>query len=177
MATLWVLLSESGQVLCPLFLFGGAMGEAEERIERLVGPILGSLGLSLWDLEYRKQGPRWLLRVFIDRGEEGVSLDDCERVSRDLAAALDVEDLIPHAYTLEVSSPGLDRSLTRPEHYARFTGKLAKIKTFRPLEGQKVFRGRIAGAVDDKVTLDLEEGGSRVIPLAEIASASLIVEW
>ncbi|NTW64694.1 MAG: ribosome maturation factor RimP [Nitrospirae bacterium] len=87
------------------------MPDLQEQIQRLLDPILGSLGLTLWDLELRKQGPQWLLRIYIDREMDGVTLGDCEAVSRDLGTILDVEDVIPHSYTLEVSSPGLDRSL------------------------------------------------------------------
>src|SRR5574340_378373 len=103
----------SGQVSCPLFLFGTRteMSDIVNKIQQVLMPILTSKGLTLWDLEFRKEGPKWLLRLFIDRDETGVTLDDCESVSRDLSMVLDVEDVIPHAYTLEVSSPGLDRTL------------------------------------------------------------------
>jgi ribosome maturation factor RimP len=107
----------------------------------LLDPILGSLGLSLWNMEFQKHGPSWLLRVYIDREESGVTLNDCEVVSRDLGAALDVEDIIPHTYTLEVSSPGLDRTLSKPEHFVRLQEVLVKIKTYQQINGQKVFTG------------------------------------
>ncbi len=90
------------------------MADAVEQVRQLLDPILESMGLSLWDLEFHKQGPQWLLRILIDREPGGVTLSDCETVSRDLSAALDVEDIILHAYTLEVSSPGLDRTLSKP---------------------------------------------------------------
>ncbi len=110
-----------------------------DQIRNLLDPILDSLGLTLWDMEFQKHGPKWLLRIYIDREASGVTLNDCEAVSRDLGALLDVEDIIPHAYTLEVSSPGLDRTLSKPEHFIRFSGNTVKIKTFQPLNGQKVF--------------------------------------
>lgn len=153
------------------------MAEVQVKIRELLDPILGSLGLALWDLEFRKEGPRWLLRVYIDREMGGVSLDDCETVSRDLGAALDVEDIIPHAYTLEVSSPGLDRTLTKPEHFSRFIGQPVRIKTYQAVDGQKVFRGTLRGMAEGAVTLETESGMVLAIPLADIARASLEVEF
>ncbi len=119
------------------------MSDIAEQIRQILIPILESMGLTLWDMEFHKQGPQWLLRIFIDRESGGVTLTDCETVNRDLGAALDVEDIISHAYTLEVSSPGLDRTLSKPEHFARFTGSRVKLKTFQPINGQKVFRGTL----------------------------------
>lgn len=152
------------------------MAEVVEQIERLLGPILRSLGLTLWELEYRKEGPRWMLRVFIDREGTGVTLDDCEAVSRDLGALLDVEDVVPHAYTLEVSSPGLDRSLTRPEHYQRCLGSMVRIKTFQPINGQKVFRGKLTGSNGQTVSIELPDGSLLDVPQRDISRASLEVD-
>ncbi len=160
-----------------LFIWGETVSEVIEEIRRLLAPILGSLGLTLWDLEFRKEGPRWMLRVYIDHAERGVTVNDCEAVSRDLGAALDVEDVIPHAYILEVSSPGLDRELTKPEHFVRFAGSLVRIKTYQPIDGQKVFRGRLHGIEDARVKLELDKGGILAIPLRDIAKASLEVEF
>ncbi len=154
------------------------MAEAGERIRQLLDPILESMGLDLWDLEFHKQGPKWLLKIFIDREiGGGVTLNDCERVSRDLGTALDVEDLIQHAYTLEVSSPGLDRLLTKPDHFIRFEGSLVRIKTFQPVNGQKVFRGRLLGLVDVDVKIELESGEILQIPFSNITKTSLEVEF
>ncbi len=149
------------------------MSEAVEQTLKILGPIIESMGLSLWDLEFHKQGPQWLLRIFVDRELGGVTLNDCETVSRDLSAALDVEDIISHAYTLEVSSPGLDRTLSRPEHFVRFTGSMVRIKTFQLINGQKVFRGRMLGLVDGVVKLELQEGTVLEIPMTGITKASL----
>ena len=153
------------------------MADLTGQIRQLLDPILESLGLFLWDLEFQKQGPKWLLRVYIDHETSGVTLNDCESVSRDLSAALDVEDIIAHAYTLEVSSPGLDRALTMPEHYARFTGSAVKVKTYQQINGQKVFSGKLLGLVDEMVKLELETGRVMEIPLNDIAKASLEVEF
>ena len=154
------------------------MSEAVEQIRRILDPILESLGLDLWDLEFNKQGPKWLLRVYIDREiGGGITLGDCEKVSRDLGAALDVEDVIQHAYTLEVSSPGLDRTLTKPEHFVRFTGSAVRIKTYEPLDREKVFRGKLQGIFGTIVRIEAEGAGIINIPLSNIARASLEVEF
>jgi ribosome maturation factor RimP len=153
------------------------MADINEQIRQLLDPILGSLGLTLWDMEFHKAGPQWLLRIYIDREQPGVTLNDCETVSRDLGAALDVEDIISHAFTLEVSSPGLDRTLNKPEHYSRFTGSAVKVKTYQQINGQKVFKGKLLGLVNDVVQLELETGATMEIPLSAVAKASLEVQF
>jgi ribosome maturation factor RimP len=154
------------------------MSDAAEQIRQILDPILLSMGLDLWDLEFQKQGPKWLLRVYIDREiGGGVTLQDCETVSRDLSAALDVEDIIPHAFTLEVSSPGLDRTLSKPEHFIRFAGSAVKIKTYQTINGEKVFRGKLLGMADSVVTIELEAGTVLEIPMTNITKASLEVEF
>ena len=153
------------------------MSDIAEQIRQILIPILESMGLTLWDLEFHKQGPQWLLRIFIDRESGGVTLNDCETVNRDLGAALDVEDIISHAYTLEVSSPGLDRSLSKPEHFARFTGSRVKLKTYQPINGQKVFRGTLRGLVEGMVSMELETGVVLEIPMTGITKASLEVQF
>lgn len=153
------------------------MSDTMEEIRRLLEPILESMGLSLWDMDFQKHGPQWLLRIFIDREPGGVTLDDCESVSRDLSATLDVEDIVPHAYRLEVSSPGLDRSLTKPEHFVRFAGHMIKVKTYQPINGQKVLRGTLRGLEGATVGIESETGGLLHIALSDIAKATLEVEF
>ena len=148
-----------------------------EQIRQLLDPIIESLGLSLWDMEFQKHGPQWLLRIYIDRENTGVTLDDCEAVSRDLGTALDVEDIIPHAYNLEVSSPGLDRTLSKPEHFSRFTGSAVKIKTYQQINGQKVFQGRLIGVEGPMVKIEMATGTVIEIPISAIAKTSLEVEF
>jgi ribosome maturation factor RimP len=152
------------------------MSDAAEGIRRIIAPILESMSLSLWDMEFQKQGPKWLLRIYIDR-ESGVTLNDCESVSRDLSAVLDVEDIIPHAFTLEVSSPGLDRTLTKPEHFVRFAGSTVKVKTYQPIDGQKVFRGKLLGMGENTIRVEIETQGGLEIPLSNITKVSLEVEF
>lgn len=149
------------------------MSNIHERIQQLLEPILGSLGLTLWDLDFKKEGPQWLLRIYIEREPGGVTLGDCETVNRDLGTALDVEELIAHAYTLEVSSPGLDRSLTKPEHYRKCKGTLVKIKTYQLINGEKIFRGKLIELDEGStVVLEADKGEVLRIPLDSIAKAS-----
>jgi ribosome maturation factor RimP len=153
------------------------MADYTNQIRLILASILESRGLALWDMEFQKQGPKWLLRIYIDRQEPGVTLNDCEAVSRDLSAALDVEDIIPHTYTLEVSSPGLDRTLTKPEHFERFIGRLVRIKTYQLKDGQKVFRGKLTGFSKETISVELESGSTAEFALLDIAKASLEIEW
>lgn len=166
--------SESGQFLPTLFIWS-IVSDATEHIQHILAPILLSLGLTLWDLEFKKEGPKWLLRVYIERDNGGVTIDDCEAVSRDLGAVLDIEDCISHSYTLEVSSPGLDRALRHEEHYRRSIGKLLKIKLFSPVDGEKLFTGTIKGVMEGTVTIETSTGLVKAFPLPEIAAARLVV--
>jgi ribosome maturation factor RimP len=174
--TLWEIPDRVGICICPLFLFGVVMADLKEKIRRLLDPILNSLGLSLWDMEFQQHGPQWLLRVYIDRESTGVTLNDCEAVSRDLGTALDVEDIISHTYNLEVSSPGLDRTLSKPEHYDRFSGSSVKIKTYQQINGQKVFHGKLLGLEGDMIKVEIEAGRVIEFPLNTVAKASLEVK-
>jgi len=122
-----------------------------------------------------KQGSR-VLRVFIERTDGDVGLAECERVSKRLGVVLDVEDPIDSAYTLEVSTPGLDRPLHDERDYQRFTGKLARVKTNRALDGRKRFVGRLAGISEGVLSLD-EEGGTVRIPLSVVESGRLEVQF
>ncbi|MGE5173336.1 MAG: ribosome maturation factor RimP [Betaproteobacteria bacterium] len=151
------------------------MADMADQIRQLLDPVLDSLGLSLWDMDFQKHGPKWLLRIYIDREASGVTLNDCEAVSRDLGAALDVEDIIPHAYTLEVSSPGLDRKLTKPEHFIRFAGSAINMKTFQQINGQKVFHGKLLGLAGESVQVELDTGVVVEISIGNVARASLQV--
>jgi ribosome maturation factor RimP len=142
-------------------------------------PIARALGLELVDVECTGQGPRTIIRVFIDRSG-GVSLDDCQQVHVSLGHALDVEDPIPHAYLLEVSSPGLDRPLKRHEDYRRSVGKLVNLKLRRPFDGQWRMVGHLVEVRDDGVGLNLEPSqGNQPIRLEweAIAEGRLEVEF
>ena len=152
------------------------MGEERSRVRQLVEEIVESQGYELVDLEFRGAGKNSLLRIFIDR-PDGISHEDCELVSEQIGTVLDVEDLIPFSYTLEVSSPGLDRKLFKEADYIRFAGKLAKIQTRIPLEHQKAFKGRLKGLQDGKILLELPKGDLLEIPLDVVAEARLEFDW
>ena len=146
-----------------------------ERIREAADRVARSLGIEVVDVEW-KVGKQRFLRVYIDK-PEGISHNDCEAVSNQLSVILDVEDWVPGPhYILEVSSPGLDRKLTKPAEFERFAGRLAKISTNEPVENQKFFEGRLAGFVDGKVRIEVK---GRVIdlPVEGIRKANLVVEF
>lgn len=152
-----------------------------QRVAELAQPILAAFGLELVDLEIRKAGRSQVLCLYIDK-PGGVDLDDCAEVSRELSLTLDVEDCIPGRYTLEVSSPGLERPLKRLEDFARFNGRLAQIKTaelFQDEKGnrRKTFLGTLQGVEGDLIVLHLKEGQLARIPLEKIAKANLAFEF
>jgi ribosome maturation factor RimP len=130
-----------------------------DRVNEVVEPVVEALGYELILLEFVPQSRSAVLRVFIDC-EDGITLADCQKVSRELSAVMDVEDPIKTAYQLEVSSPGLDRPLTKRRHFDRFAGEKARIQLVAPLAGgtQKKFVGRITGTTDEGVKLETETG-------------------
>lgn len=150
------------------------------RIETLIAPILGELGLELVDLEFKREGRDWFLRLFIDKAE-GVSLEDCVAVSREVSALFEVEDPIEAPYRLEVSSPGLDRPLKKAADYSRYAGQRIKLKTLALCDPdqrghqRKTFTGELLGCDGSLVRLRQTDrrGGEIAIALAEIDSARL----
>lgn len=153
-----------------------AKNNVVKAVEELIGPVLEEMGIELVDTVYIKEGGRWFLRIFIDQ-PGGIGLDDCQRVSEQIDPLLDEHDPIPHAYTLEVSSPGLERPLKKPADFERFTGRKVRLNTFAPVEGRRKFKGVLVTADRQAITLELEEEGkSAVIPLDQVASARLVAE-
>jgi ribosome maturation factor RimP len=157
--------------------------EPVERIRALAERAAGSRGLELWDLVCRREAHGHVVRVFVDRPgstgtpEDSVTIEDCEQVSRDLGTLLDVEDPLPWAYTLEVSSPGLDRPLRGAADYARFAGRLAKIVTAEPVDNQTAFEGWLRGVEDDAVLLEAGHGRLHRLPLRLVRRGRLEVEF
>ncbi len=145
-----------------------------EEVRKATEPVLKSQGFELVDVEYRRESQGWVLRIYLDR-EGGVTLDDCAEVSNEVGAILEVQDLIPQAYVLEVSSPGLTRPLKKPEDYEKFKDRLVKIKLYKPLEGRKNFKGTLLGLEGEKVRVSVE-GQVYELPLQEIAKANLEIE-
>jgi ribosome maturation factor RimP len=130
------------------------------------------LGYEFVGVEYLPAGSRTVLRLYID-SSHGITLEDCEQVSRQVSAVLDVEDPIPGHFTLEVSSPGIDRPLFTPEHFRRFAGETVRIRVGTPLAGRRNFTGRLLGASDEEVILVEEGGEERRIPFGEVKRANL----
>jgi len=126
-----------------------------DKVRGFLRDLLPSMELELFDIQFRREGHGWVLRVFVD-AVEGVGLEHCTKVSRELSYYLDVEDLIEHAYHLEVSSPGLERPLRSIADFCRFTGGLARVKLSESREGQKVFEGVIEKVSKNEIDLRLK---------------------
>ena len=133
------------------------MAKITDLVAGLAAPIAEAQGCSLWDVEYVREAGAWFLRVYIDK-EGGISIDDCEAVSRPLSDKLDEVDPIEGSYTLEVSSAGADRPLKKPEHFARFLGAEVEVRLYRALDGQKEYTGTLAAYADSAVSLDTPSG-------------------
>lgn len=147
-----------------------------EIVEEMALPVVQEAGLELVDVEYVKEGGHWYLRIFIDK-PGGVGIEDCRYVSLKLDKLLDEKDLIPQAYSLEVSSPGINRPLKKPADYNRYKGRMATITTYQPIEGRKKFSGRLAGIQDHNVVMDTDGSEQLLIPIAQVALAQLEVEF
>jgi ribosome maturation factor RimP len=154
-----------------------------ERVRALAARIAEGRGLEIFDVQFRREAAGMVLRVQIDRpgpaatAEDSVSVDDCAHVSRDLSAILDVEDVVPTAYTLEVSSPGLDRPLRRLDDYRRFAGRRAKVVVRERVDGQGFFKGRLGGVEGEAVLIDGDDGRRHRVPVGVITRANLEVEF
>jgi ribosome maturation factor RimP len=161
-----------------------------ERIRAAADRVAQSRGLEVFDLVFRRESHGWVVRVYLDKPGapvhagragsavgDGVTIEDCQRVSEDLGTLLDVEDVVGHHYTLEVSSPGLDRPLRQADDYQRFAGCLAKIVLTEAVDGQKHLAGRLGGIEGGDVLLADAKQRVRRIPLALISRARLEVEF
>jgi ribosome maturation factor RimP len=144
------------------------------QVRALAEPMIMAEKMELVDLEFAHEHSGWVLRLLIDK-PGGVNLDDCAMISRAVGTALDVEDIIDRPYHLEVSSPGLNRPLKRPEHFRQAEGKRVRLKTFAPLGDppRRNFTGLLKGVADDAVMLEVPGGGDFRIPFGEIAKANL----
>ena len=146
-----------------------------QEVYKTIEPILQSQGLELIDVEYKREAQGWVLRIYLDR-EGGITVEDCAEVSRELGTILEVRDLIPNRYVLEVSSPGLTRSLKKPGDFNKYQNRSVKIKLFLPLEGRRNFKGKLLGLKEDKVCVESER---RIyeIPMQNIAKANLELDF
>jgi len=154
-----------------------------EQVRAAAARVAEGYGLEIFDVQFRREAYGMVLRVQIDRpgpaatAEECVSVEDCSRVSRDLSALLDVEDFVPVAYTLEVSSPGLDRPLRGRTDFERFSGRRAKVVMREAVDGQTFLRGRLAGVDADVALIDGDDGRQHRVPLGVVTRANLEVEF
>jgi ribosome maturation factor RimP len=147
-----------------------------DRVTEIAERVTRSEGVELVEVEWKGGGNNRILRIFIDK-PGGVTHADCENVSRQVGTILDVEDFIQVRYTLEVSSPGLDRKLVKPADYERFLGRKVRLELHQPLDGSRNLVGRLAAFHDGQVSLELDGGRCARFPLAAVKSARLVVEW
>jgi ribosome maturation factor RimP len=160
-----------------------AVKEGIGHVRAVAERVAASRGLEIWDIQSRRETTGHVVRVFIDRPgpaatpEESVSIEDCEQVNREISTILDVEDPLPFAYTLEVSSPGLDRPLRNTADYQRFAGRLAKVVLSEPVDRQKAFEGHLRGVEGEDVLLEAPNGRVHRLPYRLITRGRLEVEF
>lgn len=161
----------------PLFVLGivkDMKSKALTTVEQLIEPVIAALGYEFVGVEYSPQGRQSLLRIYIDN-PDGITVDDCERVSRQVSAVLDVEDPIQGQYRLEVSSPGLDRPLFTLEQFSRFVGKTVKLRLVAPKEGRRNFSGTLKQVDNESVMIE-QDGEDLALPFGQIDKAHLVPE-
>ncbi|SMF00766.1 ribosome maturation factor RimP [Alteromonadaceae bacterium Bs31] len=149
------------------------MAGKQSQLEELLAPVVQSLDCELWGLEYFAQGKKSMLRIYIDKKPDGVLVEDCERVSRQVSSVLDVEDPIAGEYTLEVSSPGMDRPLYKLEHYRDYIGEKVSVKLRIAFEGRKKFSGLLKGIENDEIVLEVDKE-EYLLPFELIDKASVV---
>ena len=147
-----------------------------EKTKALIEKIVSSDGLELVEVEIKGSLNRRIVRIFIDK-PEGITHADCERISHQVGAELDIEDLIPGGYTLEVSSPGLTRKLRGKEDFLKFRGRFVKIQTHQPVEGSRTIRGILTAFDGETVTVDLKKDGAVQFPFQWVAKANLDIDF
>jgi len=146
-----------------------AKGGVAGRVRVLAEPLAKELGLTVWDVQYQKEGAEWVLRIYIDK-EGGVGIDDCVNMSHAIDPVLDQEDPVPQEYVLEVSSPGLNRKLTRPEHFEMYMDAPVRARLIRPLEdGTKELEGLLTGYEDSRLEILLDDETSVTLEKKELA--------
>lgn len=150
------------------------MSKITETVSKLAQPVVEREGCSLWDVEYLREAGTWYLRIYIDK-EGGVSIDDCERISRALDPLLDEADPIPESYVFEVGSAGAERELKRPSDYEQFMGSKVELRLYQPLEGSKSFVGTLRGYDKGDVTIDIA-GTERRFEKEKLAQVRLRAE-
>ena len=151
------------------------MAKVTDAVAQLALPFVEAAGCTLWDVEYVKEAGEWFLRVYIDKAD-GVSIEDCEAVSRPLSDKLDEADPIEGSYTFEVSSAGADRPLKKPAHFRQFLGSEVDVRLYRPLDGRKEYTGVLKDYADGDVTIELG-GAPRTFAKKDVAQVRLTVRF
>ena len=149
--------------------------EIVDRVRAIADPILSNEGMELVEVEYRREGRGWVLRLYIDK-ESGITVDDCSRISQEVGRSLDVEDFILTPYTLEVSSPGLTRPLKNQKDFLKYRNHLIKLKTIDPIENRRQFKGKLLGVHDNQIEIEVD-GGVFQISLSNVVKANLELEF
>jgi ribosome maturation factor RimP len=149
--------------------------EIVDHVLRLAGPILSDEGIELVEVEYRREARGWVLRLYVDK-ERGITLEDCARISREMGRNLDVHDFIMAPYNLEVSSPGLTRSLKSEKDFMKYRDRLVKVTTTQPIGNRRQFKGRLRGVLGNQVQVEMD-GEVVQIPLSDVAKAHLEIEF
>lgn len=150
--------------------------EYEHKTEALLEPLIKANNFELYDIEYVKEGGNWFLRVFIDK-DNGITVDDCELVSRALSDLLDKHDFIPDSYILEVSSPGLGRQLKRDKHFEKSLGEEVEVKLYKALNKKKEYVGLLISFDQESITIEKEDGSTMVIARSDIATVRLTFDF
>lgn len=148
------------------------MKSSVEKVTQLIESTVQALDLELWGVEHASQGKYSVLRIFIER-EAGVTIDDCERVSRQVSAIFDVEDPIAGEYTLEVSSPGMDRLLFTPQQFKQYCGEEVSVRMRTPVDGRRKFKGTLTDVVDDIIHIQVD-GSDYELPHGDIEKANIV---
>ena len=155
---------------------GGSRSRVAETVRTLITPVADQLGYLLWNVEYVKEGADMILRITIDK-PEGIGIDDCERMTRAIDPLLDEADPIEDSYLLEVSSPGIERELSRPEHFEACVGEEIELRLFAPVEGSKVWRGFLAGLDGESNILVDTPAGQMSFPAATVSRVKTVFDF
>lgn len=148
----------------------------EAKAEEMIMPILEANGFSLYDIEYVKEAGSWYLRAYIDK-PGGITINDCETVSRAFSEKLDEDDFIEEAYIMEISSPGLGRRLTKDRHFANSLGEEVELKLYKPLDGSREYTGLLKAYDKDSITIALSESEDLTVPRSELANVRLTIDF
>ena len=151
------------------------MSKITEKVTTLAEPVIREAGCSLWDVEYVREAGTYYLRIYVDK-EGGVSIDDCVEISHLLDPILDENDPVPESYVFEVSSPGAERELKYPAHFAQYMGSEIQLHTYRPVDGQKIFVGILKAYTDGDITITIGNS-DKVIAAADVAKVKLHVSF